>query len=156
MEAASERAVAPFGEEHAFLFLLDQLSVTHGSKGRPGTLSPEQEKLWQEAMKNPDYMMYPHIYNILTMKGQHMGFYFNTLIDPFDKKKAIKKAEENFKKIKVPTYTGAGWYAYTYKLHLQGSQHWYANIDVPKKLLFTGPAHLERPFHSFHGEILRW
>ena len=29
-------------------------------------------------------------------------------------------------------------------------------IKVPKKLLFTGPAHLERPWHSFHGEILRW
>jgi len=27
---------------------------------------------------------------------------------------------------------------------------------VPKKLLITGPAHLERPFHSFHDEILRW
>ena len=22
--------------------------------------------------------------------------------------------------------------------------------------MFPGPAHLERPFHSFHGEILRW
>jgi putative CocE/NonD family hydrolase len=29
-------------------------------------------------------------------------------------------------------------------------------VAGPKKLMFEGPAHLERPFHSFHGEILRW
>ena len=29
--------------------------------------------------------------------------------------------------------------------------------DVPKKLMFTsGPAHLERPFNSYHQEILSW
>ena len=27
---------------------------------------------------------------------------------------------------------------------------------APSKLLFTGPAHLERPFHQYHDEILRW
>ena len=27
---------------------------------------------------------------------------------------------------------------------------------MPKKLIFTGPAHLERPFHQYHDEILRW
>jgi predicted acyl esterase len=139
-------------------YFLDPLSVTHGVKGRPGPLPPELERLWEEAMKNPDYKIYSNFYNILTMKGQinPLGFFFFTLINPFDTEEAVRKTEETFKKIKVPAYTGAGWYAYTYKLHLQGAQHWYAGIDVPKKLMFLGPAHLERPFHSFHDEILRW
>ena len=56
----------------------------------------------------------------------------------------------------VPTYTGSGWYGYTYKTHLNGCQHWYGNIEAPKKLLLAGPAHLERPYHTFHSEVLRW
>jgi predicted acyl esterase len=155
-EAEGIRDFFPGGVTHSFLYLLDQLSVAHGVKGRPGTLSPERERLWQEAMNNADYRMYPHIYNVLAMKGQHMPHYFDILLNPFDTEDIVRKAEADFAKIKIPTYTGAGWYAYTYKLHLQGSQHWFYNIKAPKKLLFTGPAHLERPFHSFHGEILRW
>jgi predicted acyl esterase len=53
-------------------------------------------------------------------------------------------------------YTGAGWYAYSYKLHLQGCQDLFARVKAPKKLLLTGPAHLERPWKAFHGEVLRW
>jgi len=137
-------------------YFLEQFSVIHEVKGRPGSLPPELECLWQEAMDNPDYKMYANLYNILTMKGQHMPGIFHLLIDPFEAEDVVKKTEENFKKIRIPTYTGSGWYAYTYKVHLQGCQHWYSGIDVPKKLMFTGPAHLERPFHSFHDEIVRW
>ena len=57
----------------------------------------------------------------------------------------------------MPTYTGSGWYGYTYKTHLERRAELLAQPRrAPKKLLFTGPAHLERPFHRFHGEILRW
>jgi len=45
---------------------------------------------------------------------------------------------------------------YTYKLHWLGAQHYFQNVDAPKKLIFTGPAHLERPFHQYHDEIIRW
>jgi putative CocE/NonD family hydrolase len=131
-------------------------AAMHGAKGKPGTLPPEKEAMWREAMNNPDYRMYPHIYNVLTQKGQHMPPYFDLLIDPYDKEATVAEAEKSFEKIKVPTYTGSGWYAYTYKTHLNGAQNYYANIGAPKKLMFSGPAHLERPFHSMHGEILRW
>ncbi len=56
----------------------------------------------------------------------------------------------------MPFYTGSGWYGYTYKTHLNGAQNYFAAVDAPKKLMFTGPAHLERPFHSFHREMLKW
>ena len=67
-----------------------------------------------------------------------------------------EKSEREFEQIKVPTYTGSGWYGYSYKTHLQGCQTWYREIKAPKKLMFPGPAHLERPFHSFHNEVLQW
>ncbi len=146
----------PGGLLHVFWYLLDQLSVIHGSKGRPGPLSPEAEALWEEAMNNPDYRMYNHIYNVLDMKRQHMPYLFDTLLNPFDTEESISRTEADFDRVKIPVYTGSGWYAYTYKQHLQGTQNWYNGIKTPKKLIFTGPAHLERPFHSFHNEILRW
>jgi len=144
------------GMIHVFRFLLGSYSVFHEQKGRPGKLPPDKEKLWEEAMKNPDYMMYTNIYNVLCMKGQLMRAYFNLLIDPFDKEENVEKSEAEFDRVKVPTYTGSGWYGYTYKTHLQGCQNWFREIKAPKKLMFTGPAHLERPFHSFHNEILKW
>ncbi|MDP2645245.1 MAG: CocE/NonD family hydrolase [Desulfobacterales bacterium] len=154
--AYGERDRNPGGVIHVMGYLTSQLSVEHHTSGRPGPLPPELERRWQEALKNPDYRMYGHLYNVLTQKGQHEPRTFKQLLDPYDNKAGVERTEANFKRIKVPAYTGAGWYAYTYKTHLQGCQHWYSGIKAPKKMLFTGPAHLERPFNSFHSEILRW
>lgn len=152
----SFREEYPGGVLHLFRYLIMHFAAMHQTKGKPGTLPPEREALWQEAMNNPDYRMYPHIFNVLTQKGQHMPPYFDLLIDPYDKEAAVRDAEQSLDRIKVPTYTGSGWYAYTYKTHLNGAQNYFEKIAAPKKLLFLGPAHLERPFHSLHGEILRW
>jgi hypothetical protein len=147
----------PGGMVHTMIFLLDGGAVYHVNRGQPGALPPDQNKKWEEAIGNADYMMYPNVFNVLVEKGQTMPLFYDTLLNPFDSDDIVKKTEEQFKKIKIPFYTGTGWYAYSYKLHLQGSQQWFQNVDgVPKKLLMTGPAHLERPFHAFHDEILRW
>ena len=147
----------PGGVVHLFRFLLQIYSAAHQDKGAPKPLPPEREKLWQEAMNNADYKMYPHVYNVVAQKGQHMPVYFDVLIDPYDKEEAARKSEAEFSRIAVPTYTGAGWYGYTYKAHLNGCQNWFRNINPPhKKLLLAGPAHLDRPFKAFHNEILRW
>src|SRR5437763_4512388 len=108
-------------------------------------------------MNHPDYKMYPHIANLLAQKGQHMPHYSQLLIDPFDSAAAVEKSEAEFGNITVPTYTGSGWYGYTYKTHLLGAQSWFRNITAaPKKLLLAGPAHLDRPVQAFHNEMLRW
>ena len=146
----------PGGVIHLFRYLVGHFSAMHQNRGAPGALPPGREKMWQEAMNNPDYKIYPHVYNLIAQKGQHMPPFFNLLIDPYDNEAAVKKSEAEFDAIKVPTYTGSGWYGYTYKTHLNGCQHWYRNIKAPKKLMLAGPAHVERPFHSFHNEILRW
>src|SRR5580700_1709551 len=152
----SFREEYPGGVLHLFRYLLMHFAAIHGTKGKPAALPADKEALWQEAMRNPDYRMYPHIYNVLTQKGQHMPPYFALLIDPYDNEAGVKEAEESLSRIKIPTYTGSGWYAYTYKTHLNGAQNYFERIAAPKKLTFAGPAHLERPFHSLHGEILRW
>lgn len=146
----------PGGVIHLFRYLIGHFSTIHQNKGQPGDLPLEKEKLWQEAMNNPDYRIYPHIYNVVTQKSQHMPPYFDILIDPFDSEETVRKSEADFAKVKVPTYTGSGWYGYTYKTHLNGAQNWFRGLTAPKKMMLTGPAHLERPFHSFHGEVLKW
>src|SRR5258708_13276881 len=68
----------------------------------------------------------------------------------------VEGAEGRYQKIKIPFYTGSGAYAYTYKLHWLGAQHYFQNVKAPSKLIFTGPAHLERPFHQYPDELLPW
>ena len=146
----------PGGVLHLFRYLISHFSAIHQNKGAPGELPPERERLWRVAMDNPDYRIHPAIFNVLTQRGQHLPAYFDLLIDPYDKEEPVRKSETEFPKVRVPTYTGSGWYAYTYKTHLNGAQNWFRELSAPKKLLLTGPAHVERPFHSFHSEILRW
>ena len=144
------------GVLHLFRYLLSGNLVMHQNKGKPGDLPAERDILWREAMANPDFKIYPHIYNVLTQKGQHLPAIFDVLINPYDREEAVEKAEAEFEKVRIPTYTGSGWYAYGYKTHLNGAQNWFRNITSPKKLALCGPAHLERPFQSLHREMLRW
>jgi uncharacterized protein len=146
----------PGGVLHLFRYLVGHFSAMHQHRGAPGKLPEPKESYWREAMSNPDYRMYPNVFNLLAQKGQHMPPIFDLLIDPYDKEEVVEKSEAEFSRIKVPFYTGSGWYGYTYKTHLNGAQSYFAKADAPRKLMFTGPAHLERPFRSFHREILRW
>ena len=152
----SFREEYPGGVLHLFRYLVGHFSAMHQHRGSPGPLPEPKEMYWREAMANPDYRMYPNILNLLAQKGQHMPPLFDLFIDPNEKVGATEQAESELSKIKVPFYTGSGWYGYTYKTHLNGAQNYFAAVDAPKKLMFTGPAHLERPFHSFHREMLKW
>jgi predicted acyl esterase len=150
----SFREEYPGGLLHVFRYLVGHFSAMHQHRGAPGPLPEPRETHWREAMANPDYRMYPNIFNMLAQKGQHMPPIFDLFIDPYEKAGATERAEVELANIKVPFYTGSGWYGYTYKTHLNCAQNYYA--ASPKKLMFTGPAHLERPFHSFHREMLKW
>lgn len=152
----SFREEYPGGVLHLFRYLVSHFSAMHQRRGAPGQLPEPRETYWREAMANPDYRMYPNVLNMIAQKGQHMPPIFDMFIDPYEKPGAIEQAEADLAKIKTPFYTGSGWYGYTYKTHLNGAQNYFAAVDAPKKLMFAGPAHLERPFHSFHREMLRW
>ncbi len=147
----------PGGVLHLFRYLVGHFGTFHQQRGAPAALPDEQEQRWREAMANPDYKLYPHLYNVVSMKGQHLPAYFQVLIDPFEPEGEVERSESEFTQITIPAYTGSGWYAYTYKTHLQGAQTYWRHIrSEARKLLFCGPAHLERPFHGLHSEILRW
>lgn len=146
----------PGGVLHLFRYLVDHFDVHHRDGGAPGELFAEGEERWRDAMDNADYRMYPHVFNVLSMKGQHLPRYFEVLIDPYEQEGTAERSEAEIAAIEVPVYTGSGWYGYTYKTHLQGAQSYWRHLRSPKKLLFAGPAHLERPFHGLHSEILRW
>ena len=146
----------PGGVLHTFLYLLEVFSTVHEPRGVPTALPGEQEELWRIAMSNPDYKQYINLYNVLTQKGQRTFPMFRTMVNPWEDDDVLAKTEETFRKIKIPYYTGSGAYAYTYKLHWLGAQNYFQNVEQPKKLLFTGPAHLERPFYEYHDEIIRW
>lgn len=152
----SFREEYPGGVLHTFRYLISLNVILHEKKGPPGDLSPEREALWREAMINADYRMYPHIYNVVTMKGQHLPMVYDILVNPYDNEALVEQAEKDFANVKIPAYTGSGWYGYSYKTHLNGAQNWFARISSPKKMLLGGPAHVERPFHTLHNEMLRW
>ena len=152
----SFREEYPGGVLHLFRYLVGHFSAMHQHRGAPGPLPEPRETYWREAMANPDYRMYPNILNMLAQKGQHMPPIFDMFLDPYEKPGATEQAEADLAKIKIPFYTGSGWYGYTYKTHLNGAQNYFAAVDAPKKLMLTGPAHVERPFHSFHREMLKW
>ena len=147
----------PGGVLHTFPYLLDVFSVVHEPRGIPGKLPQQQEEYWKAAMANPDYKIYANLYNILTQKGQRTGLMYQALTEPWAKDDDVANAEKAFNDLSIPFYTGSGAYAYTYKLHWLGAQHWFQNVKTqPRKLLFAPPAHLERPFAVYHDEIIRW
>ena len=146
----------PGGVIHLFRYLVGHFSAMHQHKGPPGPLPPEREAMWRDAMNNPDYKIYPHVYNLIAQKGQHMPPYYNVLVDPYDNEAAVTEERG-----RVRRHQGADLYRLRLvRLHLQDPsqrrQHWFRNIKAPKKLLLAGPAHLERPYHTFHNEVLRW
>ena len=103
----------PGGVIRVFRYMLGHFSAAHQNRGQPGTLPPQREEWWRQAMANPDYRMYPHVFNVVAQKGEHMPAYFDVLINPYDSEEAVAASEASFGRIKVPIYRGSGWYGYT-------------------------------------------
>ncbi len=152
----SFREEYPGGVIHLLRYLMDHFSGVHRNKGAPSQLPPPREALWREAMDNPDYRMYPHVLNVLQQKGQHMPQYFDVLLDPYDDEEIVEASERAIAAISIPAYIGSGWYGYTYKTHLSGAQNYFATLTGRKRLVLTGPAHLDRPLRALRAEALRW
>ena len=84
-------------------------------------------------MDNPDYRMYPHVYNMLAQKGQHMPPDFDVLIDPFDNEERSRRAKPSSPTSRFRLYTGSGWYGYTYKTHLNGAQNYWEQYRLRRR-----------------------
>jgi len=150
----SFRDAYPGGVFHSFWFHLMKFSC---ALPREFVMTPELERLWKIAFDNPDYRMYPHLFNLLEQRGKMAPLYFHNMIHPYEPENQ-EKVEAAIQSINVPMYTGSGWYGYTYKKHLFGSLRAFQTArNTPyKRLRLNGPAHLPRPWIEFHDEVLRW
>jgi predicted acyl esterase len=96
------------------------------------------------------------VLNVLQQKGEHMPQYFDILLDPYDHEEIVRESERAIAQIAIPAYVGAGWYGYTYKTHLSGAENYFKMLIGAKRLVLTGPAHLDRPLRALRAEGLRW
>ncbi len=133
------------------------------------------DEIWQSTVQGKpdplghhivrDVMMYPEYYNIL-VHPQVNPWFFELLVRPFDDDYYRRGSfSEYYDKITIPIYTGAGWYAWTYT-HLAGAFRTWEGVTKSKaKKMIIGPGlhgpgqrwyHLDRPFHQYHDEMLRW
>ncbi len=150
----SFRDLYPGGVMHTFWFHLLKFSAENPSEVK---LTPEEEKCCKEAYENPDYRMYPHIFNVLERKGKLATGFFKDIINPYEPENQ-EEIEKELQKIRIPFYTGSGYYGIYYKMHFFNAfRHWqYCQSSPFKRLLINGPAHLPRPWTAFHDEVLRW
>ena len=155
--AFSFRYQHPGGVIHTMWYQMTKSAIENPKEIK---LTPEEEVLWEEAMNNPDYRMYPNIFNLLQRRGKMplKSMFFDMLLNPYEREDQEQIEEEGLKKINIPFCTGSGWYAYTFKGHLYGSLHyWQKCKNMPfKKLRLDKLAIHPRPWIDFHDEILRW
>ena len=123
-------------------------------QGPAGRTAPGTGRTMAEALANPDYKLHPHLYNVVTMKGQHMPALFDVLIDPYEAPGVADASEAAIRNIDVPVCTGSGWYGYTYKTHLQRAQTYWRHLppEVPKKQV---PVAAVAPRDPRRGRLMR-
>jgi uncharacterized protein len=130
---------------------------------RSAIISKKADPLGYHIVK--DIMLYPMLYAAL-IHPQMSPWIFDLWSNPFDDQNYREKSFcTYYDSISVPAYCGSGWYAWTYT-HLAGAFRNYEGLTKAKaKKLIVGPAAhgpgnrwyaLDRPFHQYHDEILRW
>ena len=112
-----------------------------------------------------DYRSYTSLFLLLNYPMMNPLFY-QILTHPFDGPKySESSAYPRFDKITIPVYCGTGWYSVSY-VHLLGAfRNWEGIKNSKTKKMIIGPDahgpgdrwfHLERPWHHYHDEIIRW
>ena len=149
----------PGGVVHLFRYLVGHFGVFHQDSGAPGELPPESERCGRRRWHDDDYQLYPHVYNVVVDEGPAHAGLLRVLINPYVSRGRVERSRKQFdREHRHPRLHRIR----LVRLHVQDPPPGRAELlattsrALPKKLLFAGPAHLERPFHGLHGEILRW
>jgi putative CocE/NonD family hydrolase len=115
---------------------------------------PELDRLFEEALSNPDIRCYSNFYHLLKYP-QKNPIFVDLLLNPGDGPFYWERsAHTKYDKVKIPVYTGHVMSAHP--AGIDGAISAFLAIDAPKKLLLPPPAFLERPFHEYHDVIIRW
>jgi predicted acyl esterase len=111
-------------------------------------------ELKEIAATNQDIRYYSNLYHLCCYPEKN-PFFLGPLLNPTDgpyyRSWAPKDMLDN---IKCPVYLVSCWENEQYTLGV--FEAWDKIKKVPKKLMITPPGFLERPFHEYHDEMLRW
>jgi hypothetical protein len=116
----------------------------------------ELEEIVNRLTSDPDLSMYPGLYNIAA-NPERSPLFFDLLANPLDGPFYWERsAYRSYDQIKIPFYTGSGWWAYGH-MHLRGAFQHYRGIDAPKKLYIESRVEADAPMdHAYNAEVVRW
>jgi putative CocE/NonD family hydrolase len=116
----------------------------------------ELAEIVDELISDPDLTMYPGLYNTAVNPDRNPPF-FDLLANPLDGPFYWERsAYRSYDRVKVPFYTGSGWWAYGH-MHLRGAFQHYRGIDAPKKLYIESRIEADAPMDTaYNAEVVRW
>jgi uncharacterized protein len=116
----------------------------------------ELEEIVARLTSDPDLSMYPGLYNTAA-NPERSPLFFDLLANPLDGPFYWERsAYRSYDEIKIPVYTGSGWWAYGH-MHLRGAFQHYRGIDAPKKLYIESRVEADAPMDdAYNAEVVRW
>ncbi len=112
----------------------------------------ELESLFQERLNDPDLRKYSIYWSVLrypTKNPLFADFLLNPEDGPFYRGRT---PYTKYDRIKIPFYTGGPWSLFC----PEGAFGLFLEVDSPKKVLMVPPSSVERPWHEYHNELIRW
>jgi predicted acyl esterase len=116
----------------------------------------ELSELIDGLREDRDLQLYPPLWNIALNPDRQPNF-FDILANPLDGPFYWERsAYRSYERIKIPFYTGSGWWAYAH-MHLRGAFQHYASIDAPRKLYIESRLEADAPMdEAYNAEVVRW
>jgi uncharacterized protein len=121
-----------------------------------GSSEEELREIVERLTADPDIAMYAGLHNIAANPDRDPLF-FDVLANPLDGPFWWERsAYRHYDKIKIPFYTGSGWWAYGH-MHLRGAFQTFAGIDAPGKLFIESRVEADAPMdEAYNAEVVRW
>jgi len=119
------------------------------------------ERIIKESENDPEINSNSSVLNILKNPRLNPVFY-DLILHPTDGPFYKERSPyTKYEKIKIPVYTGSGWYGYTIT-HLTGAFRNYAGVNGPKKMIISGPFFRGRDhflalsWREYHELMITW
>lgn len=145
------------------MFLYGLWDGRHGDSGIVDTdwVSRERERNTDEvfrkqletALKNPDIKQYPNLYQLLQYPEKNPLFVDLVLNETDTDFYAERSPHQRLEHIECPIYISGAWGG----THTQPVYTAYERLDAKNwRILMTPPRLLERPYHEYKEELIRW
>ncbi len=113
----------------------------------------ELQDALDSALSNPDIRQYNMFRSILESPRRNTIF-FDNLLNPYADSPMWwhPKLED----IEIPVLCGCAWYPDCGPKFVRGPGQIWERVKGPKKMIMAPAGWLERPFHQYHRDVLRW